>query len=63
MSTLDEILKEIKKAKSVVVLTHQNPDGDAIGSALSMYLQLKSMGKDVDVIIPEYPRVFFLTRN
>lgn len=58
MSTLDEILKEIKKAKSVVVLTHQNPDGDAIGSALSMYLQLKSMGKDVDVIIPEYPRVF-----
>ena len=28
--TLDEILKEIKKAEKIVILTHESPDGDAI---------------------------------
>ena len=28
--TLDEILIEIKKAESIVILTHESPDGDAI---------------------------------
>ncbi len=28
--TLDNIVKEIKSAKSIVILTHENPDGDAI---------------------------------
>ena len=32
MSTLDEILKEINKAESICLLTHENPDGDAIGT-------------------------------
>lgn len=45
MSTLDEIYKKIKKAKSIVLLTHENPDGDAIGSSIAMYLALKSIGR------------------
>lgn len=28
--TLDNILEEIKKAQTIVILTHENPDGDAI---------------------------------
>ena len=36
--TLDEILKEIKEAQSIVILTHESPDGDAIGSSLAMKL-------------------------
>lgn len=56
--TLDNILEEVKKASTIVVLTHENPDGDAIGSSLATYMVLKKLGKDVDVIIPEYPKVF-----
>ena len=56
--TLDEILEQIKKAESIVILTHETPDGDAIGSSLSMSLAIKDLGKNVDVIIPEYPRTF-----
>lgn len=56
--TLDNILEEIKKANSIVILTHENPDGDAIGSCLAMYMALQKMGKKVDVIVPELPRVF-----
>ena len=53
--TLDNILEEIKKANSIVLLTHEHPDGDAIGSSLAMLLALKVMGKQGDLIIPDYP--------
>ncbi len=33
--TLDEILEQINKAKSIVILTHENPDGDAIRKQFS----------------------------
>ena len=56
--TLDNILEEIKKAEKIVILTHENPDGDAIGSSLAMYKTLIKMGKTPDLIIPELPRVF-----
>ena len=44
--TLDNILEEIKNAENIVVLTHESPDGDAIGSTLAMKLALKKMGKN-----------------
>lgn len=56
--TLDEILKEIKDAEKIVILTHESPDGDAIGSSLAFKLMLEELGKNADVIIPEYPRLF-----
>lgn len=58
MSTLDNILEEIDKAESIVILTHENPDGDAIGTGLALYHALKQYGKNPDIIIPEYPRIF-----
>lgn len=56
--TLDEILKEIKKAEKIVILTHESPDGDAVGSSLAMKLMLKKIGKESDVIMTEYSRLF-----
>lgn len=56
--TLDHIKEEIYNAKSIAILTHESPDGDAIGSALGVYNALKQINKDVDVIIPEYPANF-----
>ena len=56
--TIDNIKEEIQKAEDIVILTHESPDGDAVGSALAMYLTLKKLGKKVDVIIPEYASIF-----
>ena len=56
--TLDNILVEIKKAEKIVIMAHETPDGDAIGSILSMYLALKKLGKEADVIVKEFPRTF-----
>ena len=56
--TLDNILEEINKANKIVILTHENPDGDAVGSSLAMKLALKQLGKDADLIMPEHPKEF-----
>lgn len=42
--TLKAISQTIKSAKSVLVLTHINPDPDAIGSSSSLVLALNSIG-------------------
>ena len=49
--TLDVILEEIKKANTIIILAHESPDGDAIGSTLAMEKALRDMGKKADVKI------------
>ena len=56
--TLDEILKEVNNAETIVISAHESPDGDAVGSCMAMKLILEQMGKKPDVIIPEYSRLF-----
>lgn len=58
MTTIDQILKCIKKSKNIVIVTHENPDGDAVASSLAMYHALKGLKKNVDIIIPEYAKCF-----
>ena len=52
--TLDSVREEIEKAKHIVILTHEYPDGDAIGCSLAMYHALCQLGKDVDVLNTEF---------
>lgn len=56
--TIDNIKEEITKANSIIILTHEMPDGDAVGSSLAMYNGLKKMGKDVDVVMQNNSSVF-----
>ena len=55
---LDNIIEEIKNANDIVILTHETPDGDAIGSSLAMYFAIKRLGKEADLIIPDFPRTY-----
>ena len=51
-----EIKVLLSTPKDVVIFTHRNPDGDAIGSSLAMYHYLRALGHEVTVICPsEYP--------
>jgi bifunctional oligoribonuclease and PAP phosphatase NrnA len=43
----------IKKARTIAVLSHQGPDGDAVGSTLAMADFLYHQGKQVQVIYPD----------
>ena len=55
---MSEMLELINKSNTILVLTHESPDGDAIGSAMAMYQVLKNMNKTVDIVIPEIPETF-----
>lgn len=56
--TLDNIVEEIENANDIIILTHDVPDGDAIGSSLALYNGLKQLNKEVHVVIPEYPKIY-----
>lgn len=46
-----EILKEVKKAKNILVNLHRGPDLDSFASAISIYYFLKSLDKNVNVVV------------
>lgn len=56
--TIDNIKEEIYNAESIIILTHEMPDGDAIGSSLAMYNGLKQLGKDVEVVMANNSKVY-----
>ena len=55
---LDSIIEVIHRANKIAIFTHVSPDGDAIGSSMGLYLGLKQLKKEVDVIADEYSRCF-----
>ncbi len=62
-SELDEntsasIRQLIEKADRIVILTHHNPDGDAVGSSLGLWQALQGKGKQVQVILPDHAPEF-----
>ncbi len=42
----------IANAKKIAIVTHYNPDGDAIGSSLALYNFMENEGKIVNIITP-----------
>lgn len=56
MNELSAFKDKLAQPGQVVITTHRNPDGDAIGSALAVYHWLKSLGHVPQVVIPSgYP--------
>lgn len=46
-SMIPQIVEQIKNNQSFLVVAHENPDGDAIGSTLGLANALREMGKEV----------------
>lgn len=58
------ILPLINKAESVLIITHENPDGDALGSMLALGQIMEAMGKKSDhICIDPVPRAFEFLHN
>ncbi len=45
-STREQVLDELRLAEKAIVVTHENPDGDALGSLAAMHGILLALGKD-----------------
>ena len=55
---MNNIISEIQKSNNIVLLCHNNPDGDAVGSTIAMYHILKKLNKEVDLVIDNVPTKF-----
>ena len=54
LDTREQVLREIRAGERFVVVSHEHPDGDALGSLVAMQGVLRALGKDsVVVIAPE----------
>lgn len=42
----EAVLRELRSADKLVVVTHEHPDGDALGSLVAMHAVLVALGKD-----------------
>jgi len=51
-STSKRINEIIESGESAVILTHRNPDGDAIGSSTALAIYLRKRNVPVNIIIP-----------
>lgn len=69
--TLLTIAEKLKNAQSVLILSHENPDGDTLGAAVGLAISLQLLGKPVfcaccDEVpkglefIPEYGKLKFI---
>jgi bifunctional oligoribonuclease and PAP phosphatase NrnA len=51
MSELDDVAEALRTHERFAVVTHENPDGDALGSLLGLTLGLRSLGKDAVMLL------------
>lgn len=53
-----QLSKLFVECNNIILIGHINPDGDAIGSQIALYQYLKSMGKSVEMLTPNYLQEF-----
>ncbi|MFY7811133.1 MAG: DHH family phosphoesterase [Flavobacterium sp.] len=49
---IEDSLSLINKAENILILSHRNPDGDAIGSSLALSMFLNTLNKKNRVVLP-----------
>lgn len=56
MHNISEIKSLLAEPKQILITTHRNPDGDAIGSSLGLLHYLNKLGHTTQIVAPsEYP--------
>jgi bifunctional oligoribonuclease and PAP phosphatase NrnA len=56
---VQNIKSKLANPQDIVILSHRNPDGDAVGSSMALKLFLEKMHHSVKVILPsEFPTTF-----
>ena len=59
MENIQQLKEYLSHPRFITIISHRNPDGDAIGSSLGLYHFLNKFGHTVRVILPsEYPANF-----
>lgn len=59
LSPKQQVVDVLKNSQKILLLTHKNPDGDAVGSILGLYFSLIKMGKDAIAVCADVPSTVF----
>lgn len=49
---LFNLMQSIRQSRKIVICAHRGPDGDAVGSSLGWAEYLRTLGKDVKIVMP-----------
>lgn len=62
---MNDFIKEVEKADSIVILGHMRPDGDCVGSCLGVYNYMLDNypDKTVDIYLDEFKKEFMFLRG
>ncbi len=60
LSPKQQAVELINSAKDILVVSHKNADGDALGSIIALKLVLEKLGKKATIAIPDKPSGLFL---
>lgn len=56
---MKKVIETIKNHKRFLLISHENPDGDAVGSVLGLYFGLKKIKKSVIPVLPDpVPKIY-----
>ncbi len=55
----DKILKKIEQSQKIAIFCHEDPDWDAIGSLLWLWILLENMWKNISLVAPNKPSKIF----
>jgi len=56
MTNIEELKGFLAQPRRIIITSHINPDGDAMGSSLGLYNYLQPLGHKVSVVVPSnYP--------
>lgn len=59
LSPKQQVVEILKSKEKILLLTHKNPDGDALGSILALHMSLKKLGKEVISVCNDIPPVLY----
>ena len=56
---LDKLISRIRNYQKILLMIHQDPDGDTIAATVALFLALKALGKEIEMVCKDnIPRPF-----
>ncbi|MBU1034363.1 hypothetical protein KKF59_04155 [Patescibacteria group bacterium] len=54
LNSLQQAQEYVSRAKNILIITRENATTDSVAASLAVYLYLKKMGKNADIVIPGF---------
>jgi phosphoesterase RecJ-like protein len=61
---IDRVIAKINNYQKILLMIHEDPDGDTLGGTVALFLVLKNLGKDVEMVCKDpIPKPFLFLKE